>query len=106
MGNSMGALRSSSPGPKGEPGIKGELGRPGERGQPGQKGERGDPGMTGEKGDRVSIINIYTITMLHFVGTYNKYKINIEGEWSTIRMEFNINCREKHIFLRNFGINE
>lgn len=58
MGNSMGTLRSSSPGPKGEPGIKGEMGRSGERGQPGQKGERGDPGMTGEKGDRVSTIII------------------------------------------------
>uniref|UniRef100_A0A1B0AW80 Collagen IV NC1 domain-containing protein n=1 Tax=Glossina palpalis gambiensis TaxID=67801 RepID=A0A1B0AW80_9MUSC len=61
MGNSMGALRSNSPGPKGELGVKGEMGRSGERGQPGQKGERGDPGMTGEKGDRYKKCGITAI---------------------------------------------
>ncbi len=35
-----------SPGPKGDPGPKGE------KGDPGPKGEKGDPGPKGEKGDR------------------------------------------------------
>lgn len=74
MGNSMGALRSSSPGPKGDPGIKGEMGRTGERGQPGQKGERGDPGMTGEKGDRVST-NLKTTTRIIY--TTNIHKLTL-----------------------------
>ena len=40
-----------TPGPKGDPGEKGETGEQGPKGDPGDKGEKGDPGDKGEKGD-------------------------------------------------------
>lgn len=59
MGNNMQGLRGNSPGPKGEPGIKGDQGPRGESGTYGQKGDRGDPGLFGAKGERVFLFFIF-----------------------------------------------